>query len=192
VGCGGSFSISSRRSSRHRPSGRRLLRGACARRTALCWQQQRGWRVEVGAAQQQLLLEVGREVEGAGKVRGCGCTWRRVGVCVEWHSIRSCTGAGKRKKNGGASVSNPPPPPPRCVFYTVCTSRKQKLNKNKRNKTDSHTVSFRFRFCSACHRRLGQQERPDIYSNQPPNLFGDAFARYFIRVVRKTAFFVHV
>ena len=33
-------------------------------------------------------------------------------------------------------------------------------------------------------RRLGQQERPDIYSNQPPNLFGDAFAQYFIRVVQ--------
>ena len=34
------------------------------------------------------------------------------------------------------------------------------------------------------HRRMGVEREPHIYENQPPNLFGDAFARYFIRVVQ--------
>jgi hypothetical protein len=34
------------------------------------------------------------------------------------------------------------------------------------------------------HRRLGVEEYPHIYKDQPPNLFGDAFARYFIRLVQ--------
>ena len=38
------------------------------------------------------------------------------------------------------------------------------------------------------HRRLGQEGRPDIYAHQPPNLFGDAFARYFVRKSTRTLY----